>query len=411
MFPHIEKYLDGVNQGKIIKVRIRKDGDMSQGSLWLDYYHDGVRRKASLKLFVTEDIPKPHTSDIIRKAVLARDRKEIEIEEGRGLVTLGKERAKVGEDVYTAMREWCRDMYTVKGTISSYMQAVRQFERFMKKKDLRVHDVTKIHMREFRKWLLNRLHRNYARHLLSRVNVFFNRMEDDGVIDSSPARRVSITELPKDKIVYLDSDEIARIAAVTYEQVTEWAATTDVKSFKDQKAKSYLANLNRRDFDEVRQTFLFQCFSGLRISDAKAITPASFVSPGVVGLTMQKTRRLLNIPIHTTAMALVEPRLANADANRPLFDPPRSTDFSRVLHALGRIAGVTKKLESRIARRTFASLLVRHNVSIYDASKMLGHASVKMTEKHYASVGVKHLQEELVKVPKFDVMLPVGRVA
>ena len=411
MFPHIEKYLDSVNQGKIIKVRIRKDGDMSQGSLWLDYYHNGVRKKATLKLYITEDLPKPQNSDTVRKAVLTRDKKEIELAEGRGGFVLGHERAAVEEDVYTMMRNWYKNNYAVEASLRSHRLAVSRFEKFMRNKDLRIHEVTKNHLRDFRKWLIAREHRNYARHLLSRVCVFFNKMEDDGVIDVSPARRVSITELPKDRIVYLDIDEITKIAGVTYEQVVGWATQAERSVFKDKKTKSSLVGLDRKEFNEVRQTFLFQCFSGLRISDARAITPASFVAPGVVSILMQKTKRPLNIPIHPTALAVVTPRLTDRPPDAPLFDPPRSTNFSRVMFAIGQITGITKKLESRIARRSFASLLVQNNVSIYDASKMLGHASVKMTEKHYASVGVKHLQEELGKVPTFDVMVPIVSVA
>jgi len=231
--------------------------------------------------------------------------------------------------------------------------------------------------------------------------VFFNKMEDEGVIEASPARRISITEAPKEQIVYLDMAEITTISKVVFEDVVAWAHECTATDLPDIKTKAYIANMNRKDFDEIKQAFLFQCFSGLRISDVRDLRGCALATPNVVSIVMKKTQRALSIPLHPTARNFIGSRITAFLGNKNVFNLPRSTDFSRVMTTIGKVAGIKKKLESRIARRTFASLLVQHNVSIYDASKMLGHSSVKMTEKHYAAVGVQHLQEELSKVPEF----------
>ena len=43
-------------------------------------------------------------------------------------------------------------------------------------------------------------------------------------------------------------------------------------------------------------------------------------------------------------------------------------------------------------RATFASMLIEKGVDIYTVSRLLGHSSVKVTEKHYVALDAKHVR-------------------
>jgi site-specific recombinase XerD len=58
-------------------------------------------------------------------------------------------------------------------------------------------------------------------------------------------------------------------------------------------------------------------------------------------------------------------------------------------------------------RRTFGSIMVQQGVDIFTVSKLLGHSSVTVSEKHYADLlpsnlkaGVKVLEKALRRKPK-----------
>ncbi len=54
--------------------------------------------------------------------------------------------------------------------------------------------------------------------------------------------------------------------------------------------------------------------------------------------------------------------------------------------------GLSEKVHFHTLRHTCASIMVRNGVSLYHASKVLGHSSVVVTEKYYAHMGVEDLR-------------------
>jgi site-specific recombinase XerD len=43
-------------------------------------------------------------------------------------------------------------------------------------------------------------------------------------------------------------------------------------------------------------------------------------------------------------------------------------------------------------RATFASVLIQKGVDIYTVSRLLGHGSVQVTERHYVALDAKHVR-------------------
>jgi integrase/recombinase XerD len=71
-----------------------------------------------------------------------------------------------------------------------------------------------------------------------------------------------------------------------------------------------------------------------------------------------------------------------------------------------RHVGLPKGISPHSLRATFACHLIEQGVDIYVVSRLLGHSSVKVTEKHYLALDPRHVQQA---VNRLDVTgLPPG---
>ena len=68
-----------------------------------------------------------------------------------------------------------------------------------------------------------------------------------------------------------------------------------------------------------------------------------------------------------------------------LLPVPVNQVMNRYLKEIATICKIDKYLTTHVARHTYATVCLSQGVSLKNVSKMLGHASVKMTE-HYARV-------------------------
>ncbi len=143
---------------------------------------------------------------------------------------------------------------------------------------------------------------------------------------------------------------------------------------------------------QVRDVFLFCCFTGLAYVDIKKLK-LSEISKGVDGglwifTNRQKTDSRSAIPLLTSAIQLIEkyskhPLCISKDMPLPV---PSNQKMNGYLKEIAAICGIDKILTSHIARHTFATTITLSNgVPIETVSKMLGHSSIKQTQ-HYAKI-------------------------
>lgn len=143
---------------------------------------------------------------------------------------------------------------------------------------------------------------------------------------------------------------------------------------------------------QVRDVFLFCCFTGLAYVDIKKLK-ISEITKGVDGglwifTNRQKTDTRSAIPLLPTATQLIKkysnhPLCINKDMPLPV---PSNQKMNGYLKEIAAICGIDKILTSHIARHTFATTITLSNgVPIETVSKMLGHSSIKQTQ-HYAKI-------------------------
>ncbi len=69
----------------------------------------------------------------------------------------------------------------------------------------------------------------------------------------------------------------------------------------------------------------------------------------------------------------------------------------RLLQKIGKRANITQHITVHLFRKTFATRMYFRNMDIGKISKLLGHASIKTTEKYYLSIQIQDIKESFYR--------------
>lgn len=144
--------------------------------------------------------------------------------------------------------------------------------------------------------------------------------------------------------------------------------------------------------DQVRDVFLFCCFTGLAYSDVKKLTRDHIII-GIDGerwikVNRTKTDTRSSIPILPMAQAILDkyanhPKCCFEKRVLPVGSNQKMNDYLKEIAA---VCEIEKNITFHIARHSFATTVTLQNdVPIESVSKMLGHKSIRTTQ-HYAKV-------------------------
>jgi integrase len=144
--------------------------------------------------------------------------------------------------------------------------------------------------------------------------------------------------------------------------------------------------------NQVRDVFLFCCFTGLAYADVFKLKRSEIVI-GVDGemwisTKRQKTSTATRVPLLPSALALIDKYKDHPQCNRTGRVLPVLTNqkMNAYLKEVADLCGISKLLTFHIARHTFATTVTLSNgVSIESVSKMLGHNNIRTTQ-HYAKI-------------------------
>ena len=138
---------------------------------------------------------------------------------------------------------------------------------------------------------------------------------------------------------------------------------------------------------EVRDCFVFCCYTGYAYKDAAKLTP-DHIGTGINGskwiyTSRQKNDNVSNVPLLDQAMELIEKYADHPDcvSKNKLLPMKSNQKLNAYLKELADICEITKPLTMHIARHTFVTtVLLSNGVSMEATSKMLGHSSIKTTQ-------------------------------
>jgi site-specific recombinase XerD len=204
----------------------------------------------------------------------------------------------------------------------------------------------------------------------------------------------------------------------------EWLETNPVGRFKctylepsrERLTMEEVMTLYHKEFTierltEVRDVFLFSCYTGFAYQDVYNLTPNNIVI-GIDGEKWIATDRKKTgipeiVPLLPIALEIVEKyknHLRCRTKNRLL---PVNTNqyYNGYLKEIAQICGIQKYLITHMARHTFATtILLEQDVPIETVSQLLGHRSIRTTQiyakasQKKVSQNMKALKENLARM-------------
>lgn len=196
--------------------------------------------------------------------------------------------------------------------------------------------------------------------------------------------------------------------------VKKWIATSPFKGFKMSVTETHKTVLTEQELlaigekkiaihrlEQVRDIFLFSCYTGLAYCDVEKLTKENIVvgidTDRWISTQRSKTNTASRIPLLPIAASIVDkysghPVTSYTGKLLPVMSNQRMNSY---LKELADLCGIAKDLTFHCARHTFATTVTLTNgVPIETVSKMLGHKSLKTTQ-HYAKIVDKKVSEDM----------------
>ncbi len=193
---------------------------------------------------------------------------------------------------------------------------------------------------------------------------------------------------------YTDKDPFQRFRIRMEEVVRDYLTDQELD-------KLIKADLPSEKLENVRDWFLFSCFTGLAYIDLKNLKIKHLHHENCkywIRTRRQKTNVKTNVPLLLFPMQIIQrhcPDYRTMEPEEPIFNIISNQKMNDYLKELAEILKIPKKLTCHIARHTFATTVTLNNgVPIESVSSMLGHKHISTTQ-HYAKMLDKKLEEDM----------------
>ena len=189
-----------------------------------------------------------------------------------------------------------------------------------------------------------------------------NQAVREELIESNPTSRVSAEErkviTPKGHtIAYLSLDELQRMIETKFGN------------------------------ENVKQAFLFACYTGLRFSDIVTLQWEDIKTENnqmFISKQMIKTKQNIIVPIGKNAKLYLPKK-----NNKHVFNLPALPVINKALKTWAKNAEIDKNLHFHVSRHTFATSLLTKGADLYSVSKLLGHTNIATTQAYAEIVNQK----------------------
>lgn len=265
------------------------------------------------------------------------------------------------------------------GTYKRHETSMKLFQEFLmykyKAKDIPVNEIDVEMLKKYQHYLMTVRHNNnnttvkYLRNLGKVLNMAVSRK----LITNSPLEELKLKIEAVDK-GFLNKNELSKLATKEFE-VTR--------------------------LEQVRDVFLFCCYTGLAYVDVHSLTANDIIEEEDrlwIRKARHKTNVMCHIPIIKPAREILDKYALLAQATGKLLPVLSNQKMNAYLKEIAAIVGIDKDLTTHLARHTFATTVTLANhVSIENVSKMLGHSSIRMTQ-HYARILDASIEKEMLNV-------------
>lgn len=370
-------------------------------SFYLDIYHNKIRWYEFLEIKINKSHPTEQDKEKKRLAHEIRSQRENElIVQDNGLVDKSKRKAD--------FLVWFEKYIKEKNCYSTHNKAtLNNLKRYLGKQPLSFSAITPQWIKGFTNWLLARVQNNTARNYLIDM---FTALEDavrQDIIPFNPFRKIPRKDRIKQKDVFRQ--------AFTLETLQQ------------------LVDTPCKIHPQIKQAYLFACFSGLRWSDINPLRWAEIITKQLDGkeeyfiyFEQEKTEGIEYLPLSDQAIEIIKERkqemLENRDSSPFVF--PLVKEYNeknqlmnkRVNYALkkwAKAAGIDEKLmHFHTGRHTFATNILENSpdADLWTVSKLLGHKSISATQI-YTHVRDKKKHAAVKGLPRLNLKVVHAKVA
>jgi site-specific recombinase XerD len=372
-----------------ISIRFRK---VSSGkfSAFLDIYHKGKRNLEHTEMLVTQDYSKPlldkagnpklnEKGQPIYPKAKPEDREKLEMLERlkleREVSVLQNTYAFIKKEKKASLIEFIRSIAATKKSAGCYTKLIPSLMEYVGPQ-FAIQDFDENKLRGYFLHLKRRgYNENTVQSMYFGINATLNQAVREKLIVTNPKTYLGRHEIPsgqESQRCFLSENELRILSE------------TDFPHHNSQ----------------IRDAFLFSCFTGLRISDVTRITHSD-VKEGVLQYRQKKsTKTFQYLPLNEQAMQLVRSQNRNSIDDRIFWDLPKYIQAtSEYLQRWAKAASIDKHITWHVGRHTHATIMLNNGVDVFVLSKLLGHYSVETTTK-YAKVVNKSKTDAVSKFPE-----------
>ena len=216
---------------------------------------------------------------------------------------------------------------------------------------------------------------NTSRGYMKQLKAISQLAEDNEWIEKNPFKRFTMKEHEVDKVVLTEAE---------------------LKKIEDKEIE--IERLN-----EIKDAFLFACYTGLAYVDLEKITLDEMVSlpdgKQMIITRRTKTETKATIYLSKKALAIIEKYKTHPICERSgkLLPMKSNQKYNAYLKEIQTLCGIDKNLTSHVARRTYGTILLNNNVRLETVQKALGHKTIEQTQE-YAKLLDGTIADELSKL-------------
>lgn len=142
---------------------------------------------------------------------------------------------------------------------------------------------------------------------------------------------------------------------------------------------------------KVRDLYLFSVYTGLAYHEAFALQKKhvimAFDKKLWIEMKREKTGKAISVPLLPQAIQIIKKYDNGGDREAHVLPAISNQKINSYFKEIVEIVGINKKLTHHTARKIFATTILLYNdVPMEVVSKLLGHSSMAVTQKHYAKV-------------------------
>ena len=355
-------------------VKMLSDG---RGSLYLlfNYGYNGatgktVRKKEFLSLYIIGSPRTPierqqnkETLELAKKVKQERGQQMLEDREGYRL-----KQKNINLFTYFANfieQSNVRDNHVLEGALKNFQDFIaEEYPQFANR--IEPKNLSKEMMQQFAHYIENVHTGEGIRTYWQRFKRLINNAVDKGVIKKSPCLGIKVVNtsdmLGKD---ILRREELTKLFATHYD----------------------------KESDVIRRAFALTCFTGIRHCDIARITWGN-VDRANKMLTFRQSKVMhdssvsgVQIPLNDTLLAIIGEKPKGVKDTDLIFSAFPSIEASnKALRHWTKRAGIDKHITWHCGRHSFATQMLSNGANIKVVSELLGHSSLKYTQKYLRAV-------------------------